>query len=146
MDEQTHPQTPAPQTQPETAPVSEPTPAPLPKVEPTTTATPAGAEQPNTGMAIIAYILFFIPLLTDAKKDAFVKFHVKQGIVVFALAVILWIIRAILPWYWIWKFYWLFNLAGLAILVFAIIGIINAANGKQEKLPLIGKFGDMVKL
>jgi len=40
-------------------------------------------EEKNTGMAIVAYILFFIPLLTDAKKDPFVKYHVKQGLVIF---------------------------------------------------------------
>jgi uncharacterized membrane protein len=50
-----------------------------------------------------------------------------------------------MPWYWLWNLYWLFNLLSLAILVFAIIGIVNAANGKQEKLPLIGKFGDLFK-
>ncbi|MCX6781846.1 MAG: hypothetical protein NTW66_01900 [Candidatus Magasanikbacteria bacterium] len=105
---------------------------------------PAGG-QPNSGMAIVAYILFFIPLLTDAKNDPFVKFHVKQGIIIFGLAVILWIIRMMMPWYWLWNFYWIFNLVGLAILVFAILGIVNAANGKQEKLPLIGKLGDMFK-
>jgi len=147
MDEQTQPQTPAPEIQNQAAPsMSEPTSAPEPKTEHVPAPAPSGTSQPNTGMAIVAYILFFIPLLTDAKKDPFVKFHVKQGIVVFALAVILWVIRAVMPWYWVWNLYWLFNLVGLAILVFAIIGIINAANGKQEKLPLIGKFGDMVKL
>lgn len=149
MDEQTQPQTPAPEAQPQPTPMSEPTPAPEPKTEhvPASPVTPAETNnQPNTGMAILAYILFFIPLLTDAKNDPFVKFHIKQGIVVFAFAVILWVIRAIMPWNWIWHLYWLFNLVGLAILVFAIIGIINASNGKQEKLPLIGKFGDMVKL
>ena len=31
-------------------------------------------------MAIIAYILFFVPLLTgDRKKSPFVKFHTNQG-------------------------------------------------------------------
>jgi uncharacterized membrane protein len=110
-------------------------------------AAPAPAHgQPNTGMAIVAYILFFVPLLTDAKNDPFVKFHVKQGIVVFALSVILWAVRMFVPWYWLYQLSWLFNLAGLAILVFAIIGIINAANGKQEKLPLIGQFADSFKI
>ena len=102
--------------------------------------------QPNTGMAIVAYILFFVPLLTDAKNDPFVKFHIKQGIVVFALAAILWVVRMIVPWYWLFQLSWLFNLAGLAVLVFAILGIINAANGKQEKLPLIGQFADSFKI
>lgn len=120
--------------------------APAPTPAPQPNATQPASSQPNTGMAIVAYILFFIPLLTDAKKDPFVKFHVKQGIVIFALAIILWVVRMFIPWYWLWKLYWLFNLIGLAILVFAIIGIVNAANGKQEKLPLIGQFGDMFKI
>ena len=44
----------------------------------------------NTMMAVIAYILFFVPLLTgDAKKDSFVKYHTKQGLVLFLLAVLI---------------------------------------------------------
>ena len=120
----------------------QPAPAPAPTPAPSQPA----ASQPNTGMAILAYIIFFIPLLTDAKNDPFVKFHVKQGILVFALAVILWIVRMLMPWYWLWNLYWLFNLLGLVILVFAIIGIVNAANGKQDKLPLIGQFADKFKI
>lgn len=103
-------------------------------------------EETNTGMAIIAYILFFVPLLTEAKNDPFVKFHVKQGLVIFSLCVITWIIHAILPWRIAWSFYWLFNLAGLGIFILAIIGIINASGGKQEKLPLVGHFGDFFKI
>jgi len=34
-------------------------------------------------MAILAYILFFIPLLTDSKNDPYVKYHIKQGLVLF---------------------------------------------------------------
>lgn len=34
-------------------------------------------KEKNIGMAVVAYILFFIPLLTDAKNDPFVKYHVK---------------------------------------------------------------------
>ena len=48
---------------------------------------PIGGKK-NTTMAVIAYIIFFVPLLTgDAQKDAFVKYHVKQGLVLFLLAV-----------------------------------------------------------
>ena len=131
---------PAPQQQPAPTPVApQPQPAPQP-VQPV----PSNG-QPNTGMAIIAYILFFIPLLTEAKKDPFVKFHVKQGFLIFAISVILWVIRAVLPWYWLWQLSWLFSLLGLAVLVLAIVGIVNAANGKQEKLPLIGQFADKFK-
>ena len=49
----------------------------------------------NTGMAIVALIIFFVPLLTDAKKDPFVKFYVKQGLVLF----IGWIAISIITWH-----------------------------------------------
>ena len=43
-------------------------------------------EEKNAGMAIVAYLLFFIPLLTEARKDPFVRYHVKQGLVLFISA------------------------------------------------------------
>ncbi|GAF91940.1 unnamed protein product, partial [marine sediment metagenome] len=49
----------------------------------------ATKKEKNTGMAIVAYILFFIPLLTDAKNDPFVKYHVKQGLSLFLVAVVI---------------------------------------------------------
>jgi len=115
--------------------------------------TPAGAPKPaggekNTGMAIIAYILFFIPLLAGAQKDPFVKYHIKQGLVLFCLAVIVWLLNMMIPWYWWWQFsflFWILRLLQLGLLVLAILGIVNAANGKQEPLPVVGKFADMFK-
>ncbi len=112
--------------------------------------TPAGSPKPaggekNTGMAILAYILFFIPLLAGAQKDPFVKFHVKQGLVLFCLWVIIWIIGMLIPWYWWFSFYWVIRLLQLGLLVLTILGIVNAAGGKQEPVPLVGKFADMFK-
>src|SRR3990167_3767488 len=69
--------------------------------------TPPPAGKQNTVMAIIAYILFFVPLLTgDAKKDAFVKFHTKQGLVLFILVVLINIIDRIIPFYFWWSINW----------------------------------------
>jgi len=94
----------------------------------------------NTGMAIVAYILFFIPLLTDAKNDPFVKYHVKQGLVLF----ICWIVAGIissLP-----VFGWMVSpILSLAALILLIVGIMNAANGKETPLPLIGQFASQFK-
>ena len=87
----------------------------------------------NTGMAIVAYILFFVPLLTDAKNDPFVKYHVKQGLVLFIAGIV-----SSLIW-WIPFIGWAF---GIFVFVVWIIGIINAANGEQKPLPLIGQFGE----
>ena len=101
-----------------------------------TQGTPGQSAQKNTVMAIVAYILFFIPLLTDAKNDPFVKFHVKQGLLVFILAVISMIIS------WVPMIFWISWLLNLAVLVFFILGVINAATGKEKELPLIGHLAE----
>ncbi len=94
-------------------------------------------------MAIIAYILFFIPLLTgDAKKDSFVKYHTKQGLVLFLLVALLNVVDWIMPFYFWWTINWILSLGALVLL---IVGISNAASGKQEPLPVIGKFSDYFK-
>ena len=98
-------------------------------------------KEKNMGMAIIAYILFFVPLLTDTKNDPFVKYHVKQGFVLFIAAMIVWVIDRFLLLIPIigWG---LMYLLGFFLLSLFIIGVINAMGGKQKPLPLIGKFAE----
>ena len=108
-------------------------------------ADPNDAEQ-NKLMAILAYILFFIPLLTgDHKKSPFVLFHTNQGTVLAISAIvysiayrILFRILIVIPILG-WLLIFLLGLCGFVFLVLAIIGIINAATGKMKPLPLIGK-------
>ncbi len=91
----------------------------------------------NTGMAIVAYIVFFIPLLTEDKNDPFVKFHVKQGLTLF----VAWIAAgfvSMVPFIG-WT---LAPLLSLAMLVLMAIGIYGAYKGEQKPLPLIGQFAD----
>lgn len=94
----------------------------------------------NIGMAIVANIIFFIPLLTDAKNDPFVKFHVKQGLVLFISWIISGIVGIIPIIGWI-----LAPLMSLALLILLIIGILNAAKGEQKELPIIGKYAENFK-
>ena len=117
------------------------------KVEPISVA-PNDAED-NKLMAILAYILFFIPLITgDHKKSPFVKFHTNQGtvlaIVAIAWSIIQQILKTILWSSYSWGIYGfisiIFSILSLAIGVLCILGIINAATGKTKELPLIGKF------
>ena len=101
-------------------------------------ASPKDAEE-NKGMAIVAYLLFFVPLLTgDYKKSPFVKFHTNQGTVLFIFSVGGWIISSILMLILIGFILGL--VVAIASLVFFIIGIINVLNGRMTPLPLIGKF------
>jgi uncharacterized membrane protein len=90
----------------------------------------------NKVFGILAYIgiLFIVPLLA-APKSPVAKFHANQGCALFIAEVALSVV-AVIPFLgWI---VWLFG--SLACLVLAIMGIINAANGKMEKLPVIGEF------
>lgn len=104
---------------------------------------PSSGQKQNTAMAAVAYILFFIPLLTgDAKKDEFVKYHVKQGLVLFILGIAINIVDRIIP---IYSWFFITYILSLGALVLLIIGIKNALSGKKEPLPLVGQFSELFK-
>ena len=110
--------------------------------------------QDNKVMAIIAYILFFIPLLTgDYKKSPFVKYHTNQGTVLFlaslAFGIVYGILFAILSAIFVATLFvgglvifgvitTILSLLWLIPAIFCILGIINAAGGNMKPLPLIG--------
>ncbi len=84
---------------------------------------------------IVAYILY------GSKKTEYNLFHVKQGLGLLIVWVGLWIVGFILAFIpvlgLIIGFVMIF--VYLALLVLIILGIINAANGVQKELPLVGK-------
>lgn len=88
--------------------------------------------QKNKFMAIIAYILFFVPLLA-ARNSPFAMYHANQGFILFLVSLASNIVMTIIPFIGI-----LYPLVGIAIVVFLIIGIMNAANGERKPLPWIG--------
>jgi len=106
-------------------------------------------------MAVLSYIIFFIPLVTGAHKTSpFVKFHANQGTVLFLLNVAWGIAYGVLLAIFTAIFLASLSLGGLATLgvittilglvwfvpaILAILGIINAATGKIKPLPIIGK-------
>jgi len=91
--------------------------------------------QQNKGMAIIAYILFFVPLLA-AKESPYAQYHARQGLNLFLLALAVNVVLGIIPILgWL-----LLPFANIGILVLLIIGILAAANGQVKPLPLIGKY------
>lgn len=94
-------------------------------------ANPADAEK-NKGMAILAYFIFFIPMLTDAKDSEFAMFHANQSLLltigfVAMMFISMGVITMILT----------FPIS-CALFVFWIMGLMNAANGTMKELPIIG--------
>ncbi|MEI7025819.1 hypothetical protein [Paenibacillus sp. y28] len=92
--------------------------------------------QNNKAMGILAYILFFIPLLA-ARDSRFAMYHANQGLVLFLAGVIVNILGWVIPFLGPLL---ILPLGSLAVLALAIIGIINAAKGETRQLPLIGGF------
>lgn len=92
----------------------------------------------NKVYGILAYIgiLFLVPLLA-APESKFAKFHANQGLTLFIGEVILGVAWWVLVWIPILG--WLIGFAAwVFLIVLSVMGIINAANGKMEKLPVIG--------
>lgn len=118
---------------------STPTPAPT---QPTTPATPT--IENDTLMGVLCYLgpLVIIPYMT-ALDNPFVKFHVKQGIVLFGLEVIIYIIGTMLLFSGLYPIIMLLN---LGTLILAIMGIVNVVGKKEAALPLIGQYADKVKI
>ncbi|MFH1841452.1 MAG: hypothetical protein ABH800_01700 [Candidatus Nealsonbacteria bacterium] len=98
-------------------------------------------EQANI-LAIISYIgiLCLVPILTKEKNE-FIKFHAKQGLVLFICETATWIIIMIAPFLW-----FLINIFWIFWLILSIVGIINVINNRKKEIPLIGKFARRVKI
>ncbi len=88
----------------------------------------------NTVMAVLSYIgpLVIVSYLTS-KNDPFVKFHIKQGLVVFGIEVLMWVFGSML-----YSLATILSIIHLATVILSIIGIINAVGGKEKELPVVG--------
>lgn len=104
------------------------------KQEEPTTYTSEDIEK-NKVIAALAYLIFFLPLLA-AQDSSYARYHANQGLLLFILGfggnTILTIIP-ILGWILI-PFFSLF------VIILAVMGILNAVNGKAKDLPLIGQY------
>jgi fumarate reductase subunit D len=90
--------------------------------------------------ALVSYILFLGILIYRNKKDnEYVLFHSKQGIVLFGLYLVNFILMAI-PF-----LVWLIPFLYIAVLILFFIGADNALSGKMTKLPFIGQCSDLLK-
>jgi uncharacterized membrane protein len=90
----------------------------------------------NKGIAMVAYIVFFVPLIS-AKDSKFAMYHANQGLILLIAAVAANVVLSLIP---ILGWFIMGLILPLVILGFAIIGIINASKGEMKPLPYIGGF------
>lgn len=96
----------------------------------------------NKIWAIISYlgiIGIIIAFVSDGKNSPYVKFHLNQSVCLLIAALIGSAVTMVPIIGWL-----LAPVVGLVILVFVVMGIINAAQGQVKRLPLIGDF-DIIK-
>lgn len=95
-------------------------------------------------LAVLGYILpilFFLPLVLDgSKNNAFARFHANQQLLLLIAGVGVYAIHNVLFIMLMAGGYFLIMLLNLAILVLAIMGVINAVQGHMKELPVIGQF------
>lgn len=93
--------------------------------------------QKNKVFGILAYfgILVLVPIFA-AKESKFAQFHANQGLILLICEVAISILNIFLSS--IAFLGLIVSLLSLVIFVFAILGIVNAAQGKAKELPLIG--------
>jgi uncharacterized membrane protein len=85
-------------------------------------------------------ILFLIPIL--AKKDnEFAVFHGKQGLLLFILEIIAWVLGYI-PFIG----YIISPLGYIFCGIMAVIGMVQSLNGKYWKMPWIGEYAEKIKV
>lgn len=90
----------------------------------------------NVAMGVLAYLgpLVIISYLT-AKDDPFVNFHIKQGLVLLVIDIILWFGGMFGS-----PLIYITGLLNLVVFILAIIGIVNVVQGQQKELPFVGTF------
>lgn len=99
----------------------------------------------NNPIAIISYItligLVIAFVMNNEKKDEFARYHIRQSLGLNIASLALSIINVI-P-----VLGWIVSIVGFFILFFLwIVGLMNAINGKEKPVPLIGKqFEDWFK-
>jgi uncharacterized membrane protein len=88
-------------------------------------------------------ILFFLPLVTDAKDNAFAKYHANQQLLLLLFLIIgntaASILTVILIGILLYPVVWIFGL------VCMVLGIMNVVNDRQKPLPLIGTVTTLIK-
>jgi uncharacterized membrane protein len=110
--------------------------------QPAATPPPAPHQDNHVLMGVLAYlgILVIIPYLMS-KDVPSVKFHIKQGVVLAVIEIVIWLVSGMF-----WGLFMIFQIVQLALIVLSIIGIVNVVQNKEKELPLVGSLAKHVPL
>lgn len=120
------------------------------------TQSPKPLEVDTKVFAALSYlsVLFVIPWVTK-KDQVFVVFHIKRGMTIFFMEVIVWFILWLIESFLtilfsvlhvVWLIVWLYKLAWLLFAVVSLAGVYWAMTGKQKSLPWVELFAKNIKI
>lgn len=93
--------------------------------------TPSSDSKLMAGLSYVWIVSIFMLLLK--KDDEFVKFHARQGFILFILSFI--VVIPVIGWILVW-----------AVIIVDIIGLIKALSGDRWKIPLVGDLAEKINL
>lgn len=93
----------------------------------------------NVLMGVLCYLGVLVVVPIVASKDVpFIKFHIKQGLILAVGEVGLWVL-GMFAWNIIGSMWWSFSaLLSLVFFIFSIVGIVNVLQAQEKPLPYIG--------
>ncbi len=112
----------------------------MPKQKTPQNETPSIADEKIIAAIGYLWILFLLPLLLK-KESEYCQFHAKQGMVLFITSIVLMVINIIPILGQI-----IFFLGSITIAVLALLGFVNALQGRKWKLPILGGFVKKINL
>ena len=86
-------------------------------------------------MAVLAYFIFFLPLLT-AKESKYAMFHANQSLILLLISIAAGFVGAVVPFIG----GMVAMVVQLGVFILWIMGVISAANGEMKPLPIIGTY------
>ena len=119
-----------PSDQPTPPPPPPPPTPPVPPRTPTENDTPDPEDvKKNRTVAGLAYFVFFLPLLV-CPTSPFGRYHTNQALALFLMGIAGYVLANFLPF-----IQWA---VAPILFAFAVIGFVNASNGRYQPLPIIG--------
>lgn len=95
---------------------------------------PTSTNSDSNLMAALSYVwILSVVMLIIKKDDEFVKFHARQGLILFIASFV-----GVIPF--IGWFIW------LIVVVFDIVGFIKALSGERYKVPVVGDIAEKINL
>lgn len=93
----------------------------------------------NKLMAVLSYLIFFLPLIV-CPQSRFARYHANQSLILFIIICGVSLVTRMFSFIPLIRLVFLLisSLVSALVLVYMIIGMINAGRGQMKPLPLIG--------